>query len=109
MAAPESFRFPVCNFIKKETAAKIFFGEFWKIFKEIFSFDRTPPDECFLCLSVNFEFFRTVILQSTSEKLPFHVQVEEFQPPDIVKKYFTCLFKRFKQEREVDIRRRLFT
>ena len=109
MAAPESFRFPACNFIIKETTAKMFFCEFCKIFKNIFSFDRTPPDECFLCLSVNFEFFRTVILQSTSEKLPFHVQVEEFQPPDIVKKYFTCLFKRFKQEREVDIRRRLFT
>ena len=34
------------------------------------SFDRTSLDDCFLCLSVNFEkFFRTPILWSTSGKL----------------------------------------
>ena len=38
----------------------------------------------------------------------FRVQVEEFQPPDIVKNYFTGSFKRFIQERELTIRRRLF-
>ena len=63
------------------------FCEFCKIFKNIFSFDRTPPDDCFLCLSVNFEkFFRTLLSQSTSGKLLFHVQVAEFQPPNTVKK-----------------------
>ena len=34
-----------------------------KLRKRCFSvnFDRTPPDDCFLCLSVNFEkFFRTL-------------------------------------------------
>ena len=36
----------------------------------ITSFVRTPPDDCFLCLSVNFEkFFRSPLLQSTSGKL----------------------------------------
>ena len=39
----------------------------------------------------------------------FRVQVEEFQPPDIVKNYFTGPFKHFIQEGEVAIRRRLFT
>ena len=39
----------------------------------------------------------------------FRVQVEEFQSPDIVKNYFTGAFMRFMQEREVAIRRRLFT
>ena len=64
VAAPESFRFPACNFIIKEAAAKMFFCEFFKIFKDIFSFDRTPPDDdCFLCLSVNFEFFRTSFIE----------------------------------------------
>ena len=68
------FRFPACNFIKKETPAKMFFCEFCKMFENIFSFDRTPPDDCFLCLCVNFEkFFRKFLLQSTSEKLLFHV------------------------------------
>ena len=34
------------------------------------SSDRTPPDECFLCLSVNFEkLFRWPLFYSTSEKL----------------------------------------
>ena len=63
VAASEDFRFPASNFIEKETPEKIFFSEFCKIFKNIFSFDRTPPDDCFLCLSVNFEtFFRTLLL-----------------------------------------------
>ena len=59
----DSFRFPVCNFIKKEIPAKVFFCEFCKIFKNIFSFDGTPPNDCFLSLCVNFEkFFRTLLL-----------------------------------------------
>ena len=49
--------FASCSFIKKETPAKIFFCEFCKNFKNIFSFDRTTPDGCFLCLTVNFEKF----------------------------------------------------
>ena len=104
MAAPESFRFPDCNFIIKETTAKMFFCEFSKIFKDIFTSDRTPPDDCFLSLSLNFEFFRTVLLYSTSGKLLFRVQIEEFQQPDTVKSYFTGPFKRCIQEREVAIR-----
>ena len=62
VAAPKSFSFLACNFIMKETAAKMFFCQFCKIFKDIFSFDRTPQDDCFSCLSVNFEFFRTLLL-----------------------------------------------
>ena len=96
MAAPESFSFPACNFIIKETTGKMFFCEFCKIFKDIFSFDRTPPDDCFLCLSVNFEtFFRTLLLKSTSGKWLFHVQVAEFEPPDTVKSCFTGTFRVF--------------
>ena len=47
--------------------------------------------------------------KSTSGKQLFRVQVEEFQLADAVKNYFTGPFKRFIQEREVAIRRRLFT
>ena len=36
VAASDSFRFPACNFIKKETPEKVFFCEFCKIFKNIF-------------------------------------------------------------------------
>ena len=99
LAAPERFRFPAYNFIIKKTTTKMFFCEFCKVFKDIFSFDRTPQDDCFSCLSVNFEFFRTLLLQSTSGELLFRVPVEEFQPPDTVRNYFTGPFKLFIQER----------
>ena len=79
----------------------MFFCEFFKIFKNRFTFDKTPPVDCFLCLSVNFE--------NTSGKLLFHAQVAEFQPPGAVKIISQVLFNNFIQEREVAIRRRSFT
>ena len=70
VAGSDTFKFPACNFIKKDNPAKLFFCEFCKIFKNIFSFDRKPPDDCFLYLSVNFEkFFRILLLYSPSGKL----------------------------------------
>ena len=52
----------------------------------------------------------TLLLWSTSGKLVIRAQqVKEFQPPDAVKSYFTCPFKRFIQEQEGAMRRRLFT
>ena len=98
VSASDSFRFPVCNFIKKEIPAKVFFCEFCKIFKNIFSFDGTPPNDCFLSLSVSFEkFSRTLLLQSSFPQgnCLFHVHVAEFQPPDTVKNYFTGSFQAF--------------
>ena len=61
-AAFAGLRFPACNFVKKETRAKMFFSvSFTKFLRT--SFDRTPPDDCSLCLSENFEkFFRTPLL-----------------------------------------------
>ena len=57
VAASDIFRFPACNFIKKETPAKIFICEFCKTFKNVF-WQKT-----FLCLSVNFEkSFRSPLL-----------------------------------------------
>ena len=81
----------------------MFFCELCKMFKNIFSFDRTPQDDCFLCLSVNFEkFFRTPLSQSTSGKLLFHVQVAEFQPPNTVKKLlhrcFSSIFYKIEKQ-----------
>ena len=78
VAASEGFKFPACNFIKRKTPEKKFFCKFCQIFKNIFSFDRSHPDDCFWCLSVNFEkFFRTLLLQCTSGKLLFYVQIAE--------------------------------
>ena len=61
-----SLRFPACSFIKKETPAKMLFCKFCEILKNIFSFNSTPRDDCFLCLSVNFE---NISFMSTSAKL----------------------------------------
>ena len=95
ISSSESFRYPACNFIKKEPPVKMFFCEFCKNFQNIFSFDRTP-DDCFLCLSVNFEkFFRTLLLQSTSGKLLISCKSCRIEPPDTVKNYFTGTFQAF--------------
>ena len=87
MVASEGFRFPALNFIKKENPEKMIFCEFCKISKNIFFFDRTPLDDCFLCLPVNSEtIFRILLLQSNSGKpgkLVFYLQAAEFKLPFI--------------------------
>ena len=60
---------------------------------------RTPSDDCLLCL--------TVILRSFSDHL--HVQVAESQTPDTIKSTSQVLFKHFIQKRNVAIRRLSFT
>ena len=68
MADSHVFRFPACNFTKKRLRHRRFSVNFAKFLRT--SSDRTPPDECFLCLSVNFEkLFRWPLFYSTSEKL----------------------------------------
>ena len=52
------------------------------------SFDRTPPDDCFLSFSVNFD-------RAPLRNCLFHVQVAEFQPADTVKNYFGSAFQAF--------------
>ena len=60
--------FQPVTLLKKRLRQKCFFVNFAKSLRT--SFDRMPADDCFLCLSVNFEkFFRTPILWSTSGKL----------------------------------------
>ena len=62
-AASASLRFPAWNFVKKENLAKMFSCEFKKFLRT--SFDGTPPDDCYLCLSENFEkLFRKPLLHS---------------------------------------------
>ena len=54
--------------LKKRLGQRCFSVSFAKFLST--SFVRTPPDDCFLCLSVNFEkFFRSPLLQSTYGKL----------------------------------------
>ena len=68
VAVSDSFGFPVCK-LKKRFLQRCFSVNFVKILRT--SFDRTPPDDFFLSLSVNFKkFFRTSLSWGTSEKLP---------------------------------------
>ena len=54
--------------LKKRFLQRCFSVNFAKFLQTFF--DRTPPDDYFLSLSVNFKkFFRTSLLQSTSQKL----------------------------------------
>ena len=53
VAGSDCFRIPVCNFIKKRLRQRCFPVNYAKCLRT--SFDRTPPDDWFLCLSVNFE------------------------------------------------------
>ena len=87
MAASDSFRFPPCNFIKKKDCSKdVNFAKFLRT-----SFDRAPPDACFLSLSLNFErsFSEHLFYRAPLRNCLFHVQVAAFQPADTVKNYFT--------------------
>ena len=60
--------FQLATEFKKRFRQRCFSVNFANFLKA--SFDRTPPDDCFLSLSLNFEkFFRISVLQSTSEKL----------------------------------------
>ena len=94
MDASDSFRFLAGNFIKKETPAKMFFCEFCKIFKKIFSFDRTPLDDCLLCLSLNLRSLsNSFFYKAPPGNCLFHVQFAEFQPPDTEKSISQVLFK----------------
>ena len=69
MAASEGFQ--PAPLLKKETS-DVFLWILQTFARTYFPFDRTPPDDCFLCLSVNSKtFFRTLLLKSTSGKLLF--------------------------------------
>ena len=91
--------------LKKELQQRRFYLNFSKFLRTFFY--RTPPDDCFLCL--------TIILRSFSDHLfyraplqdcLFHVQVAEFQLPDTIKNISKGLFKHFIQTRDVAIPRR---
>ena len=98
MTASDSSSFPACSFIEKETWARMFIVNFAKSLRT--SFVRTPPDDCFLCLSVNLKSFSDhFFYRAPLGNYLFHLQVAEFQPPHTVNKYFTCaLYKHFIQE-----------
>ena len=93
VAASDSFRFPACNFIKKTFWKRCFSVNFAKLLRT--SFNRTPPDDCFL----NFDkFFRTPLWYSTSEKLLISCRSCRISTSRYSKNYFTGVFQAFYTE-----------
>ena len=88
--ASAGLRFPACNYVKKETPAKMFFCEFYKFFKNIF-WQNTSG---WLLLVFIWE-FREVFQNTSFIEHLFQVQVTEFQPTDTVRDNFTSAFQAF--------------
>ena len=95
----KSFWFPVCNFIKKETPAKMFFCEFFKIFKNIFSFDRARPDDFCEVLQL-YEEKLTSCITSSFVYLPSFSQIASrlLFPKRLWKCASTISFRKFKRK-----------
>ena len=86
--------FQPTTLFKKRLEQRCFSVSFAKFLRK--TSDRTPPDDCFLWLSVNLRSFSDhLFYRAPLGNCLFHVQVTEFEPPDTVKKYFTIAFQAF--------------
>ena len=86
--------FQPATLLKKRFPQRCFSVNFAKFLRT--SFNRTPPDDCFLSLFVNLRSFSEhLFYRAPLRNCLFHVQVSEFQPADTVKKYFTGAFQAF--------------
>ena len=98
VASSDSFRFPACISIKKETPAKLLFCEFCKHFKNIFFFWQNTSGWLLLVFICEFweVFQNTFFIKVPLGNCLFHVEVAEFQPLDTMKNISQVLFKHFK-------------
>ena len=86
--------FQPATLLKERLRERCFSVNFPKFLRT--SFDRTPLDDCFLCLSVNLRSFSEyLVYRAPLGNCLFHVQAAEFQPPDTVKSYFTSALQAF--------------
>ena len=96
--------FQPATLLKKRLRQRCFSVNFAKFFR--ISFDRTPPDDCFLSLSVNFErFFITPLLKSTSGKLVISCTICRISFTRQSKKLFhrcfsSTLYNRYKNKKQ---------
>ena len=90
VAASDNFRFPDCNFIKKEAATKMLFFKFCRMFKNIVWQNTSGLLPVLTC-----KFSEHVFYIAPLANCLFHVRVAVFQPPDVVKIYFTGRFEAF--------------
>ena len=100
VAASDSFRFPSCNFIQKETGAKMFICEICKFFENIFWQNTTCEF---------WEVFQiTSFIKHLSETAYFIYKLPNFNHHIQEKSISQVLFKHFIQEEKV-VRRRSYT
>ena len=113
VAASDSFRFPACNFIKKETPAKMFICEFCKIYK-IFRQKYLRMSASCVYLWILRSYSDHLFYRAPLGNCLFHLQVAQFQPIHTLKKWFyskkvISAFQAFILEEKVAIRRRSCT
>ena len=99
MATYDSFMFPTCNFIEKETPAKMFIYEFYKIFKNIFRQKHLRMTASSVYLWILRSFSSHLFHRVPLGNWLFHLQVAEFQAAHTVKKHFTSAFQAFHTRR----------
>ena len=99
MAASDSFMFSTCNFIEKETSAKMFIYEFYKIFKNIFRQKHPRMAASCVYLWILRSFSGHLFHGAPLGNCLFHLQVAKFQAAHTVKKYFTSAFQAFHTRR----------
>ena len=101
VAPSDSFRFPACSFIKRENPTQTCFVKFAK-FLRIY-FDRAPPLDWILCLSVNFQkLSRSRLIQSTAGKLLIlctsqRISTTRYSKKVFLKCFSSILYKNKKQ------------
>ena len=78
VAASDSFRFPACNFIKKETPTKMFICEFCKIFKNIFRQKHLRMTAFCIYLWILRSFSDHLCYRAPLGNCLFHLQVAQF-------------------------------
>ena len=94
MAASDSFRFPACKFIKKDSGKDVFLLILENLEEHLLTVNLRMTASYFY-LWILRSFSAHLIFSWPLENCLFHVQMAEFQPADTVKKYFKGAFQAF--------------
>ena len=90
IAASDSFTFPACSFIEKETSAKTFFYEFCKIFKNIFLQNTRMTVSC---IYLKFFIQITYFIEHRWETASFMYKLQNFNHQVQWKVFQKCFFQ----------------
>ena len=88
--------FQLATLLKNRLRKICFSVNFAKFLRASFFFDRTSPDDCFLCLSVNFETFSEhFFYRAPWGNCYFMCKLQNFNKTNSVKTYSTGVFQAF--------------